>query len=60
MSPDERYIFEAIAGDMLAMCGYETEYDGKAKLNFIQPLFYSCQDIALRIKNRLARDLEPE
>jgi hypothetical protein len=60
LSPGQRYVFEAVAGEMLASCGYETEFDGKATVRLPHKIFYRGHDLALRIRNYLVRDLEPE
>jgi hypothetical protein len=55
MDPKQRYICEAVAGDMLRGCGYQVEFEGGAKISPLKAFYYRGADMSLRIKNRLVR-----
>jgi hypothetical protein len=57
MNENQRYLCEAAAGDVLRACGYSTEFDPEASILHLKRVFYLTVDFALRVRNRLKREL---
>ena len=51
----ERMTVEAVAGDLLRECGYETKFDGRAHVSPSQAAGYVAGDFVQRVRNRLTR-----
>lgn len=58
MNYEERHLCEAVAGETLRACGYETEFKVPRQLSRGETTYYSALDFIQRVINRLKRDTQ--
>jgi hypothetical protein len=58
MNAQQRYLCEAAAGTVLRACGYPTEFEHDTSLVHVKRAYYLTTDFALRVRNRVKRQLK--